>query len=41
MTDQGEKIASIMGKMLEAQTKQMDMITKFMGAMLEILNKDN
>lgn len=41
VTDQGERIASVMEKMQEAQTKQMDMMTKFMGAMLEILNKDN
>ena len=30
-----------MEKMQEAQAKQMDMMTKFMGAMLEILTKDN
>ena len=41
VTDQGERIAGVMEKMQEAQTKQMDMRNKFMGAMLEILNKDN
>lgn len=41
VTDQGERIAGVMEKMQEAQTKQMDMMNKFMGAMLEILNKDN
>jgi len=41
VTDQGERIAGVMGKMQEAQTKQMDIMNKFMGAMLEILNKDN
>jgi len=41
VTDQGERIASVMEKVQEAQTKEMDMMTKFMGAMLEILNKDN
>ena len=41
ITDQGERIAGVMEKMQEAQAKQMDMMTKFMGAMLEILTKDN
>ena len=41
ITDQGERIAVVMEKMQEAQAKQMDMLTKFMGAMLEILTKDN
>lgn len=41
ITDQGERIAGVMEKMQEAQAKQMDMLTKFMGAMLEILTKDN
>ncbi|KAL9964410.1 hypothetical protein ACROYT_G028051 [Oculina patagonica] len=41
VTDQGERIANVMEQMQEAQTKQMDMMTKFMGAMLEILNKNN
>ena len=30
-----------MEKMQEAQAKQMDMMTKFMGAMIEILNEEN
>ena len=41
VTDQRERIASVMEKMQEAQTKQMHIMTKFMWAMLEILNKDN
>ena len=41
ITDQGERIAGVMEKKQEAQAKQMDMMTKFMGAMLEILTKDN
>lgn len=41
ITDQGERVAGVMEKMQEAQAKQMDMMTKFMGAMLEILTKDN
>ena len=41
MIDQGERIACLMEKMQEDQTKQVDMMTKFMGAMLEILKKDN
>ena len=31
----------VMEKMQEAQAKQMDMMTKFMGAMIEILNEEN
>ena len=41
ITDQGGRIAGVMEKMQEAQAKQIDMMTKFMGAMLEILTKDN
>ena len=41
VTNQGERFAGLMEKMQEAQTKQMDMMSKFMGAMVEILNKDN
>ena len=39
--DQGELIAGLMDKMKEDQTKQVDMVNKFMGAMLEILKKDH
>ena len=31
----------VMEKMQEVQAKQMDMMTKFMGAMIEILNEEN
>ena len=39
-TEQGERITGVMEKMQEAQTKQMDMMTQFMGAMLEMMKNE-
>ena len=40
VTEQGERITGVMEKMQEAQTKQMDMMTQFMGAMLEMMKNE-